>query len=54
MQVNLQPTNDVLERKFADPKRGEFSVRKCSTKVGFLIIIHCHSHDPRSNVSFLW
>ncbi|KAG6758576.1 hypothetical protein POTOM_038935 [Populus tomentosa] len=30
--VNLQPTSDVLERKFADPKRGEFSIRNVLPK----------------------
>jgi len=35
MQVNLQPTNDVLERKFADPKRGEFSIRNVLPRLVF-------------------
>lgn len=35
MQVNLQPTNDVLERKFADPKRGKFSIRSVLPRLVF-------------------
>ncbi|KAJ6900753.1 hypothetical protein NC652_026759 [Populus alba x Populus x berolinensis] len=35
MQVNLQPTSDVLERKFADPKRGEFSIRNVLPRLVF-------------------
>lgn len=35
MQVNLQPTNDVLERKFADPKCGEFSIRNVLPRLVF-------------------
>ena len=35
LQVNLQPTSDVLERKFADPKRGEFSIRNVLPRLVF-------------------
>ena len=35
MQVYLQPTNEVLEQKFADPKIDQFSVRNVVPRLAF-------------------